>query len=70
VITASVKPAVLLVWVGLIVGVIGGMIAFVRRYKEGQAHLSGQRVRLPRGVPGLSGLPGKMGWRGGSAARR
>ncbi len=65
-IAVSTKPAVLLVWVGLIVGVLGGLLAFVRRYLEGRARLSGQRVRLPK----LPGLPGKKpGWRGGSAAR-
>lgn len=66
VIAVSVKPVVLLVWVGLIVGVLGGVIAAVRRYLEGEARLKGQTVRLPRG---LVRLPGKFGWRGGSAAR-
>jgi cytochrome c-type biogenesis protein CcmF len=72
VITVSTKPGVVLVWIGMIVSVIGGFIAVLRRYLEGQARLSGQPARLPRGVPGLaglSGLPRKLGWRGGSAAR-
>jgi cytochrome c-type biogenesis protein CcmF len=66
VITVSTKPLVLLVWVGLMVGILGGTIAFFRRYLEGQARLSGQPARLPRG---LGALPGRLGWRGGSAAR-
>jgi cytochrome c-type biogenesis protein CcmF len=66
VITVSTKPAVLLVWVGMIVGTLGGGIAFFRRYLEGQARLSGQSARLPRG---LAGLPGRAGWRGSGAAR-
>lgn len=57
VITVSTKPAVLLVWVGLVVGIVGGAIATLRRYLEGQAHLQGQSIRLPRG---LAGLPGRL----------
>ncbi len=63
VIAVSTKPLVLLVWVGVIVSVIGGGIATLRRYVEGQARLAGQGVRLPRG---LSGLAGHFGWRGAS----
>jgi cytochrome c-type biogenesis protein CcmF len=71
VVTVSTKPLVLFVWVGLIVSLIGGSIAMTRRYLESRAALSGQRVRLPRGVPrgSGSGRSGKWGWRGGSAAR-
>lgn len=61
VISVSTKPLVLLVWVGVIVSVIGGGIATLRRYFEGQARLVGQAARLPRG---LSGLAGRFGWRG------
>jgi cytochrome c-type biogenesis protein CcmF len=70
VVTVSTKPLVLLVWVGLIVSIIGGSIALGRRYLEGRAALSGQPVRLPRGLPRSSGSGrSKWGWRGGSAAR-
>lgn len=65
VITVSTKPLVILVWVGVIIGVVGGLIAATRRYFEGQSRLSGQSARLPQG---LSGLAGRLGWRG--VARR
>jgi cytochrome c-type biogenesis protein CcmF len=61
VITVSTKPLVLLVWLGFGLGVLGGFIALVRRHLEGQSRLSGQSARLPRG---LSGLAGRLGWRG------
>lgn len=61
VITVSTKPLVVLVWVGVGVGVLGGLIATLRRYLEGQSRLSGQSARLPQG---LSGLAGRLGWRG------
>lgn len=61
VVTVSTKPLVLLVWIGVGVSVLGGLIALTRRYLEGQARLQGQSVRLPRG---LSGLAGRLGWRG------
>ncbi len=61
VVTVSTKPLVLLVWVGVSVGVLGGLIALLRRYVEGQARLNGERVRLPKGISGLSG---RFGWRG------
>ncbi len=66
VVAVSTKPAIILVWVGMIVGILGGLVAFFRRYLEGQARLSGQPARLPRG---LAGLPGKLRWRGSSAVR-
>jgi cytochrome c-type biogenesis protein CcmF len=70
VITVSTKPAVLLVWVGMIIGITGGAVAMFRRYLEGKAQLSGARVRLPGRLPNLGGLPGRLGLRGGRAARR
>jgi cytochrome c-type biogenesis protein CcmF len=63
VLTVSIKPGIKLVWLGVIVGVLGGFIAVIRRTLEGQAKLSGKRMPLPgrlgkrqSGVPG--GLPG------------
>ncbi|MFP4437769.1 MAG: heme lyase CcmF/NrfE family subunit [Chloroflexaceae bacterium] len=61
VITVSTKPLVLLVWLGFGIGVLGGFVALIRRHLEGQSRLSGQSARLPRG---LSGLAGRLGWRG------
>lgn len=52
VITVSVKPLVVLVWTGVVVGVIGGLIALLRRYLENTAALAGERVRLPKGLFG------------------
>ncbi|NNJ09985.1 cytochrome c biogenesis protein CcsA [Chloroflexales bacterium ZM16-3] len=52
VITVSVKPLVIFVWIGVVVGVLGGMIALMRRYLEGRALLAGERVRLPKGLFG------------------
>jgi cytochrome c-type biogenesis protein CcmF len=57
VITVSVKPLVVFVWIGIVVGVIGGVIALLRRYFEGRAELAGERVRLPKGLFG--GLLGR-----------
>jgi cytochrome c-type biogenesis protein CcmF len=48
VITVSLKPGIVLVWLGVIIGVLGGLIALLRRTLEGRAQLGGQRVRLPR----------------------
>ncbi len=50
VITVSTKPAVLLVWIGSLVGILGGAIATVRRQLEGKAMLKGVPVRLPKGI--------------------
>jgi cytochrome c-type biogenesis protein CcmF len=61
VIAVSVKPLVVLVWVGVSVIVLGGFIAMVRRYLEGRAILAGTSPRLPRGLP-LGGV--RMGSRG------
>jgi cytochrome c-type biogenesis protein CcmF len=60
VIGVSVKPLVVLVWVGAVVGVLGGLIALFRRYFENQAFLAGERVRLPRSFPWPFG---RAGWR-------
>ncbi|NTV62118.1 MAG: cytochrome c biogenesis protein CcsA [Oscillochloris sp.] len=49
VIAVSIKPLVILVWIGVTVGVIGGLIAIMRRYLEGRAALAGVRPALPRG---------------------
>ncbi|MEM8529921.1 MAG: cytochrome c biogenesis protein CcsA [Chloroflexota bacterium] len=49
VITVSIKPAIILVWSGLIIGVVGGIIAAIRRTLEGQAKLDGNRKPLGRG---------------------
>ena len=49
VITVSIKPAIMLVWSGLIIGVVGGIIAAIRRTLEGQARLDGKRKPLGRG---------------------
>lgn len=61
VIAVSVKPLVVLVWVGVILMVIGGAIALVRRYLEGSLALAGARVRLPKALPELAA---QLGWRG------
>jgi cytochrome c-type biogenesis protein CcmF len=66
VITVSTKPLVLLVWVGLIIGVLGGGIAALRRYNEGRVRLREQTAPMPRGG---SGIGGRIGWRGGAARR-
>jgi cytochrome c-type biogenesis protein CcmF len=48
VVTISLKPAIRLVWLGVIVGVLGGLIALLRRALEGRALPGERRVRLPR----------------------
>lgn len=55
VITVSTKPLVVFVWVGVVVGVIGGLIALLRRYLEGSSVLSGQRAPLPKGLANIFG---------------
>jgi cytochrome c-type biogenesis protein CcmF len=57
VITVSVKPLVVFVWTGIVIGVMGGLIALLRRYFEGRAALAGERARLPKGLFG--GLLGR-----------
>lgn len=56
VIAVSVKPLVVLVWIGVGIGILGGFIALLRRYLEGEAKLVKARVRLPKGLP-IPGLP-------------
>ncbi|MFL5805392.1 MAG: cytochrome c biogenesis protein CcsA [Roseiflexaceae bacterium] len=48
VVTISLKPAIKLVWLGVIIGVLGGQIALLRRALEGRALPGERRVRLPR----------------------
>ncbi|NOK59740.1 MAG: cytochrome c biogenesis protein [Chloroflexi bacterium AL-W] len=58
VVTVSIKPAIMLVWSGMIIGVVGGIIASIRRTLEGQATLDGKRNPLGRGwgrIPRLFG---------------
>jgi cytochrome c-type biogenesis protein CcmF len=43
VVTVSVKPAVSMVWAGVIIGVLGGLIAALRRTVEGRAQSDGRR---------------------------
>ncbi|MBK9945187.1 MAG: cytochrome c biogenesis protein CcsA [Kouleothrix sp.] len=57
VITVSVKPGILLVWLGVIIGVLGGLIALVRRTLEGRWQPGGARSRLPRGLANLLRSP-------------
>ncbi|WP_129672210.1 heme lyase CcmF/NrfE family subunit [Candidatus Chloroploca sp. Khr17] len=61
VIAVSVKPLVVLVWVGVIMSIVGGFIALVRRYLEGSAMLAGVRVRLPKGLPSWTPRLGSRG---------
>lgn len=61
VITVSTKPLVLLVWVGISIGVLGGLIALLRRYLESDAQLRGVPVQLPRWSPFASRKPSPSG---------
>jgi cytochrome c-type biogenesis protein CcmF len=61
IIAVSTKPLVLLVWIGMSITVIGGLIALMRRYLEGGAALVGARVRLPKGLPAISPRFGSRG---------
>jgi cytochrome c-type biogenesis protein CcmF len=61
VISVSVKPLVILVWVGVALTVIGGFIALMRRSLEGRAALAGVRPQLPKGLPALSPRLGSRG---------
>jgi len=54
VVVVSRKPGIMLVWLGVCIGVLGGLIALLRRTLEGRAQLSGQPARLPRGLGGLA----------------
>jgi cytochrome c-type biogenesis protein CcmF len=60
VLTVSVKPLVNLVWAGVIIGVLGGAIAAIRRALELNARLDGARQPLPRGLAGLARLTGLL----------
>jgi cytochrome c-type biogenesis protein CcmF len=61
IIAVSVKPLVLLVWLGMGIMVIGGLIALLRRYLEGRAALAGARLRLPKGLPTIGPRLGSRG---------
>ncbi len=52
VVTVSVKPGVLLVWMGVVVGVFGGVLAVLRRSLDGRTMPNGHRVPLPRRIFG------------------
>jgi cytochrome c-type biogenesis protein CcmF len=54
VVVVSRKPGIMLVWLGVCIGVLGGLTALLRRTLEGRAQLSGQPARLPRGLAGLA----------------
>lgn len=54
VVTVSLKYAIKLVWLGTIIGVLGGLIAIVRRSYEGKPRVAGQRAPLPRGLGELA----------------
>jgi cytochrome c-type biogenesis protein CcmF len=53
VVTVSTKPGIQLVWIGTIIGVIGGLIAMLRRTLEGRGYWEKGRARLPRSVGDL-----------------
>jgi cytochrome c-type biogenesis protein CcmF len=61
VIAVSVKPLVILVWVGVATMVIGGSIALLRRSLESRAALAGVRPQLPKGLPALRPRLGSRG---------
>ncbi len=58
VVMVSIKPLVVLVWIGVAIGVIGGSTALLRRYLESQSLLNGERIRLPKG------FGERFAWRG------
>jgi cytochrome c-type biogenesis protein CcmF len=58
VVMVSLKPGILLVWLGVGIGVLGGLIAMLRRGLEGRWQPGGQRTRLPRGLGGLARFVG------------
>jgi|HigsolmetaAR202D_1030399.scaffolds.fasta_scaffold00041_13 Cytochrome c biogenesis factor len=57
IILVSTKPAVVLVWLGVFIGILGGFIALVRRYLEGETRLKKAKasVRRPENVPSGAG---------------
>lgn len=58
VVTVSLKPGVMLVWIGVCVGVLGGLIAVARRTLEGRAAADGRRFPLGRKLPAPGALSG------------
>lgn len=58
VVTVSTKPAVILVWLGVGIGVLGGLIALLRRYLEGGMRLAKLPVRLPKRLFGRREVAG------------
>jgi cytochrome c-type biogenesis protein CcmF len=54
VVTISRKPGIFLVWLGVGIGVLGGLIAMLRRTIEGRWQPDGRRARLPRGLGGFA----------------
>jgi cytochrome c-type biogenesis protein CcmF len=55
VITVSVKPAINLVWSGVIISVIGGLIAMVRRWREGSLNPKKRRAPTPQSMGEMEG---------------
>ena len=60
VVTIGLKPGIALVWLGVVIGVMGGLVALLRRTIEGRARLAGQPARLPRGLGGIGLLFGRQ----------
>jgi cytochrome c-type biogenesis protein CcmF len=58
VVTVSIKPGILLVWLGVGIGVLGGLIAMLRRTLEGRLAGGQRRLPLPRGLGGISRFVG------------
>ncbi len=61
VVLVSLKPGILLVWLGVVIGVLGGLTAMVRRTLEGRAYGDRARARLPRGLGALLGRKPELG---------
>jgi cytochrome c-type biogenesis protein CcmF len=61
VVTVSAKPAVLLVWAGAGIGIVGGVIAIIRRHVESAVRLGNQRVRRLRDMTRSSGWQRLLG---------
>ncbi len=58
VVTVSLKPGILLVWLGIAIGVLGGLIALVRHTLEGRAPRRATSAAAAR-----AGRPGALCWR-------
>jgi cytochrome c-type biogenesis protein CcmF len=58
VVNVSIKPGIAMVWAGVIICCIAGLIAMTRRALEGQSRLTGGPARLPRGFGGWLGGSG------------